>query len=78
MVEVGRNGLGDAVRREIEAALDHHELIKVRLSPDRDERVGLISEIAAGIACEVVGAIGRVVILYRPAADPERRRIDFT
>ena len=62
--------------REVEAALEHHELIKVRLSGDRHERADWSADIASQTRSAVVGAVGRIVILYRRAKDPERRRFE--
>jgi RNA-binding protein len=75
IVKVGRNGLGAGLFEEVEVALDHHELIKVRLAGERDERQKLVLAIAARSGCEVVGVVGGVATLYRRQADPERRRV---
>lgn len=74
-VHVGKEGLTTAVRSELEQALDHHELIKVRLAGDRHERKDLASSIEAEMDCAVAGSIGAVVILYRPHQDPAQRQI---
>ncbi|HYO45103.1 MAG TPA: YhbY family RNA-binding protein [Gemmatimonadota bacterium] len=66
VVLVGRVGVTGAVVREIDDALEARELIKVRLSGDRGERA------------EVVGQIGRALILYRENPDPSRRRIELS
>lgn len=75
VAELGRHGLTAAFVGELERGLESHELIKVRLRADRAERQQLAAELATRLACEVVGLIGQVAILYRPAAEPERRRV---
>lgn len=74
VVIIGQRGLSDGVVRQVDAALIDHELIKVRVGSecpaDRDE-VG--AALADHTGCEVAGAVGRVVILYRP--HPERPKI---
>ena len=74
VVIVGQRGVSDAVVRQVDGALTDHELIKVRLGTecpaDRNE-VG--ATLAERTTAEIAGAIGRVVILYRP--HPERPRI---
>lgn len=74
VVIVGQRGLSDAVVRQIDGALTDHELIKVRLGGecpvDRSEASTLLAERTGS---EVAGAVGRVVILYRP--HPETPRI---
>ena len=52
-------------RAEIESALEHHELIKVKLRADREQRVRWSEEILAASGAEVVHSIGQVVSLYR-------------
>jgi RNA-binding protein len=76
VVELGRQGLSESFMGELERSLASHELVKVRLRADRDERKQLAGELAERLACEVVGLVGQVAIFYRPAAEPERRRID--
>lgn len=67
----------DAVAREIDEALAARELIKVRLSGDRDERARVAAAIAARTGAEVAGQIGRALILYRESPDASRRRIEL-
>lgn len=76
VVHVGDNGLTDAVLREVEVALESHELIKVRfLVPDQKKRQA--REIGEQLDCEHVGTIGHVGIFFRPQPDPEERRIEL-
>lgn len=75
VAELGRQGLSEAFVDELDRALASHELIKVRLRAERAERHQLLPELAERLACEAVGMVGQVAILYRPAAEPERRRV---
>ena len=74
VVIVGQRGLSDSVVRQVDGALTDHELIKVRLGSEcplgRDELGAALSE-RTGSA--LAGAVGRVLILYRP--HPERPTI---
>lgn len=74
VVQIGQRGLTESVARQIDGALEDHELVKVRLaaeSPiDRDEAAAQLSE---RVGCDVAGAIGHVLILFR--AHPETPRI---
>jgi RNA-binding protein len=74
VVWLGRAGLSDSSSAEIERAIAHHELIKVKVGAERDERKRIVEEIPSRVPCAVVGAIGQVAILYRPHRDPEKRR----
>ena len=77
LVTVGRGGLSAGALREIDLALTHHELVKVRLAAERDERAALAEAIAAKLRCGVAGTIGQVAILYRQDPDPEERRVEL-
>lgn len=76
VVHVGKEGLSSAVRGELSQALEHHELIKVRLAGDRHERKDLAGEIETALDCALAGAVGAVAILYRPHDDPAQRQIE--
>src|SRR5512139_2864203 len=73
ILQLGEKGLTDAVIAEIDRALSHHELIKVRAAPfNRDAR-----EVALASICERTGAhaiqhIGKMLVLYRekPVQEP--------
>lgn len=65
VVMVADKGLSDTVRAEIEQALEHHELIKLRLRAERDQRAEWIERIRADFAAELVHQIGQVACYYR-------------
>ena len=66
IVQTGNAGLTDAVLREIEIALAHHELVKVRvIATDRDERDAQIARALERTGSELVQRIGHVAVLYR-------------
>ena len=74
MLQIGGKGLTDAVAAEVSGALEHHELIKVKVAAaDRQARAGIIDDLAARTDAVVVQRIGHVAILYRP--NEEQRRI---
>ena len=77
IVHVGAAGLTDGVLRSVNAALDDHELIKVRFLDHTDRKKELSTQIANRLHGHVAGLIGHVAILYRPARDPEARRIEL-
>lgn len=77
VVHIGHAGVTDAVLGAVGRALDDHELIKVKLSAEREERDRMASRIEAGCDAEVVGRIGTIAIVYRPHPDPEKRRIQL-
>ena len=71
VVMIGNAGQTEAVTREIDLSLAHHELIKVKLpAADRDERKTLINEICEAVQCECAQTIGHIAVLYRAADKP--------
>ena len=75
VVRVGQKGLTEEVEREVDRALGHHELVKLKLAGDRDERRRTAEELCRGLGAELVGAIGTMAILYRRHPEPKERKI---
>jgi RNA-binding protein len=75
VVRIGDAGLTERVVVAVDAALDDHELIEVKIVADRAERKAIAEDVARRIGGELAGLVGQVAILYRPAVDPERRAI---
>lgn len=70
VVTIGNAGLTDAVIRELDLSLEHHELMKVRISSaGRDERGKIITAVCEACNAEVVQTIGNIALLYRKAKD---------
>lgn len=71
VVTIGANGLSESVLSEIDQALTHHELLKVKLpAVDAPQRNALLDDVCAATGAERVQAIGRVGVIYRPAPEP--------
>ena len=72
VVMIGNSGLTPAVLNEIEQALSHHELIKVRVSgQERADRKQMLDQIAEQTGAELVMIIGHIGGFYRPADKPK-------
>lgn len=70
VILLGAKGATDAVVKELDLALTHHELVKVKLSGgDKDERQAQIRFLADGSGAENVQEIGHIVVLFRRNAD---------
>ncbi|WP_324029200.1 ribosome assembly RNA-binding protein YhbY [Pantoea sp. JZ2] len=68
VVMLGGNGLTEGVLAEIEHALGHHELIKVKVaSEDRETRQLIVDAIVRETGAVNVQLIGKTLVLYRPA-----------
>jgi RNA-binding protein len=65
VVMVGQHGLKATIFEELEIALNVHELIKVRIAADRDERKAISSQIIAQTGAALIQAIGQMRIIYR-------------
>ena len=75
VVTVSDKGLTDNIWNELETALDHHELIKVRIRSDRETRAARSREIAERCGAELVHRIGQVSCYFR--RNPKKPRIDL-
>jgi RNA-binding protein len=71
VIMIGQAGLSPAVLAEIEIALDCHELLKVRIRAEREDRKTIGDEIVAATGAELIQMIGQIAVLYRP--NPEKR-----
>lgn len=75
VVTVADKGLTDNVMAELELALDHHELIKVKLRGERAQRAEWIEAIAEKTGAVVVQKIGQVACYFR--RNPDNPRISL-
>lgn len=73
VVMVGQNGLKDTILEEVEIALDAHELIKVKIAADKQERIEITNQILKASQAELVQHIGQMAILFR--RNPEKPKI---
>lgn len=72
VVTIGSSGVTSEVLEEIDQALSHHELLKVKLPPvDSSRRKTIIDQVCAATRAQWVQTIGRMGIIYRPASDPK-------
>ncbi len=71
VVIVAGQGLTENVSAELERALHDHELIKVKLAVgEREEKAALTQAIVEQLNCELVQAIGKVILIYRKNPKP--------
>lgn len=67
VVLIGGDGLTAAVRKEIDAALKAHGLIKVRVfSDDRAAREAMLQTLANELDAAPIQHIGKLLVLWRP------------
>ncbi len=72
VVLIGREELSERLLASVEVALEDHELIKVKLQEgcltDRREVASRLAELSGA---QLVQVLGRTILLYRAAADPQ-------
>jgi RNA-binding protein len=73
VVIIGQAGLTPAVTNEINLALDTHELIKVKIRAEKDDRELIRAQISSDTTAELVQAIGQVAVFYRK--NPKKKKI---
>lgn len=75
VVMIGEGGLTPGVMKEIDASLDSHGLIKIRVfGDDREARIGYYTTICEQLKAEPVQHIGKLLVIYRTKAEEVRER----
>ena len=76
VIMMGQKGLTEEVLNEMEIALTHHELVKIKLSvDDRELRKQLIVEICDKTQAQEVQSIGKTLSIYR--VNPDKAVIEL-
>lgn len=67
IVQIGVGGVSDGVIRQIDDALETHELIKVKLAKEAPvDTIGASEPLERQLTANVAQRIGRTLVLYRP------------
>jgi putative YhbY family RNA-binding protein len=67
VVMIGNDGLTAAVKKETDAALNAHGLIKVRvLGDDREARESMFQQLAEELNAAPIQHIGKLLVFWRP------------
>jgi RNA-binding protein len=75
-VMIGKDDITPAIISAIDDYLSAHELVKVQIQEGSlEEPKDAANAIAKELGAEFVQAIGRRFVLYRRAADPDKRKI---
>lgn len=73
VVLIGSDGLTEAVKKEVDAALKAHGLIKVRVfSDDRLNRENILKELSESLSAAPIQHIGKLLVLWRPLPVKEK------
>ncbi len=76
VVMVGAKGITDSLVAELDAALAHHELIKVKIAAeDRESRDAAVVELFERVDAAVVQRIGNIAVAFR--RNPQKPQIEL-
>ena len=76
IMQIGKNGMTEALVKTLSDALEAHELIKLTvLETCPDTPRAMSDALCEALGCDPVQVIGRKIALYRPATEPDKRRI---
>ena len=70
LMQVGGKGVTPALVAELDAVLERHELVKVKVAAeDREARDAMIAALAERTDAALVQRIGHTAVFYRPSKD---------
>ena len=67
---VGQSGLTKSVLEEIEVTLNTHELIKIKIRAEKEERIQILAQIIEASQAKLIQSIGQIIVIYRK--NPEK------
>ncbi|MFH2131279.1 MAG: ribosome assembly RNA-binding protein YhbY [bacterium] len=73
LLQVGKAGITESFIRQVSAALETHELIKVKLiksAPDNVREAG--EKLSTRVPCRIAQTIGKTLLLYRQREEDPR------
>ena len=78
IMQVGKSGVTEPMAKTVSDALEARELIKMKVLENSGEAVRDVAEqLALACGAVLVTVIGNKLVLYRPATDPKRRKIEL-
>ena len=73
VVTVANNGLSESVVKELERAINDHELIKVKLSVGaRENKAAVLKQLNQLIGSTTIQEIGNIALIYKASTKPDR------
>jgi RNA-binding protein len=75
VIIVGQSGLTESVLKEIEITLNTHELIKIKVRAEKDERNAIRDQIVTETKADLIQSIGQIVVVYRKKPEPKVEKI---
>ena len=75
VVQVGKEGIGDPVVRQLDEALVAHELVKVKIGTETPEdRFEAVERLGEATGAQIAQILGRTILVYR--RHPEKPRFE--
>lgn len=72
VIMIGANGLTENLMLELEGALEHHELLKIKIaSADRAHRKTLTQTILETTGAFLIQDIGKTIVIFRQSDESE-------
>lgn len=71
LILLGNDGLSEAVIKELDSTIEHHELVKIKLNAG-EGRKEQAAEAAEAVNAELVQVVGRVATLFRQRKEDSR------
>lgn len=66
IIIIGSQGVTDNLMAELERALTHHELLKVKMAAgEREERQAVIEYVVKHTKSQLVQSVGKMFVIYR-------------
>jgi putative YhbY family RNA-binding protein len=77
VVMIGQEGLTESVTKEVDAALNSHSLIKIRvLGDDRTAREQMFISLAETLSAAPIQHIGKLLVLWRPSLEKPQKLVE--
>ena len=74
IIMIGQAGLTEAVLKEIELALDTHELLKIKIRAEREDRKQIQQQICTETKAESIQSIGQIIVIYRKKPEQAKKK----
>lgn len=73
IMQIGKGGVGENLIKTVSDALEARELIKLTvLENSMETPKDIANELAAAVSADVVGVVGRKIILYRESVNSKK------
>lgn len=73
VIMIGQAGLTESVLKEIEITLDTHELIKIKIRAEKEDRKQICDQIIERSKAELIQSIGQIIVIYRKKPKKEEK-----